>query len=36
MIMMSAGRMADGSKLNPTAYATNGFDQDIARDDTII
>jgi hypothetical protein len=36
MIMIAAARMADGSKLNPTTHATSGFDQDNARDDTII
>jgi hypothetical protein len=34
--MPAAAAMAGGSKLNPTAHATSGFDQDNARDDTII
>ena len=36
MIMIATTSMVDGSKLNPTAYATSGFDHDNARDDTII
>ena len=36
MIMLAGAGMADGSKPNPTAYATSGCDHDNARDDTII